>query len=124
MADTNASPGERLTAEAAGRGHEEEARFCVLRFDNCGVVRGHVFDHTLTQWTDSVGLAHGEIQSELRLTAPRFSGRGSPALLLSSQPATGLSALAQDRAKAMASLLFASAIDVPSVQWGAQAAGR
>jgi hypothetical protein len=45
----------------------------------CGeLARSHIFDHTLTQRTDSVGLAHGELHSELRLTAPRFSGRGSP----------------------------------------------
>jgi hypothetical protein len=58
------------------------------------LARSHIFDHTLTQRADSVSLAHGELHSELRLTAPRFSGRGSPALLRSSQPATGLSALA------------------------------
>src|SRR6516162_7664931 len=54
----------------------------------------HIFDHTLTQRTNGVGLAHGELHSELRLTAPRYSAWGSPALSLSSQPATALSALA------------------------------
>src|SRR6476660_7860692 len=38
------------------------------------LARSHVFDHTLTQRTDGVSLAHGELHSELRLTAPRFSG--------------------------------------------------
>ncbi len=32
------------------------------------LARSHVFDHTLTQRTDTVSLTHGEFHSELRLT--------------------------------------------------------
>jgi len=28
------------------------------------LARSHIFDHTLTQRTDSIGLAHGELRSE------------------------------------------------------------
>ena len=72
---------------------EQEAAIAALGV-RVELARSHIFDHTLTQRADSVSLAHGELHSELRFTAPRFSGRGSPALLLSSQLAMGLSALA------------------------------
>ena len=42
------------------------------------LARSHVFDHTLTQRTDSVGLAHRALLPELRLNDPQFSGRGCP----------------------------------------------
>src|SRR5271165_2520206 len=42
------------------------------------LARSHVFDHTLTKRTDSVGLAHRALLPELRLNDPRFSGRSCP----------------------------------------------
>src|SRR5208337_319164 len=48
------------------------------------LARRHVFDHSLTQRTDSVGLAHGVLHP-VRFTTPRFSGRGSPLTMLSSR---------------------------------------